>query len=67
MRCPTVGLTTISMYNSSKGIHDAHDIDWPTVLADRLTATHPDVLRELPACVCEEYAGYGQALPGRTA
>jgi len=25
----------------------AHDIDWPTVLADRLTTTHPDVLREL--------------------
>jgi putative transposase len=25
----------------------AHDIDWPTVLADRLTAAHPDVLREL--------------------
>jgi transposase-like protein len=25
----------------------AHDIDWPTVLADRLTTTHPDVLRDL--------------------
>jgi putative transposase len=25
----------------------AHDIDWPTVLAQRLTTTHPDVLREL--------------------
>jgi putative transposase len=25
----------------------AHDIDWPTVLADRLTTTQPDVLREL--------------------
>ena len=25
----------------------AHDIDWATVLADRLTTTHPDVLREL--------------------
>jgi putative transposase len=24
-----------------------HDIDWPTVLADRLTTTHPDVLRDL--------------------
>lgn len=24
----------------------AHDIDWPTVLADRLTTTHPDVLRD---------------------
>jgi hypothetical protein len=27
----------------------AHDIDWPTVLADRLTTTSPDVLRELLA------------------
>ena len=27
----------------------AHDIDWPAVLADRLTATSPDVLRELLA------------------
>ena len=25
----------------------AHDIDWPQVLADRLTSTSPDVLREL--------------------
>ena len=25
----------------------AHDIDWPAVVADRLTTTHPDVLREL--------------------
>ena len=25
----------------------AHDIDWPLVLADRLTTTGPDVLREL--------------------
>jgi putative transposase len=25
----------------------AHDIDWPQVLAERLTSTHPDVLREL--------------------
>ena len=25
----------------------AHDIDWPQVLADRLTTTSPDVLREL--------------------
>jgi hypothetical protein len=24
-----------------------HDIDWPEVLAERLTTTHPDVLREL--------------------
>ena len=26
----------------------AHDIDWPAVLAERLTTIHPDVLRELP-------------------
>ena len=38
--------------HSSKGIDamtTAHDIDWPAVLADRLTTTHPDVLRELIA------------------
>jgi hypothetical protein len=38
--------------HSSKGINamtTAHDIDWPTVLAERLTTTHPDVLRELLA------------------
>src|SRR5436305_9908195 len=36
--------------HSSKGINamtTAHDIDWPQVLAERLTTTHPDVLREL--------------------
>src|SRR3954467_11948672 len=36
--------------HSSKGINamtTAHDIDLPTVLAERLTSTHPDVLREL--------------------
>jgi hypothetical protein len=36
----------------SKGIDamtTAHDIDWPQVLADRLTRTSPDVLRELLA------------------
>lgn len=27
----------------------AHNIDLPTVLAERLTTTHPDVLRELLA------------------
>ena len=27
----------------------AHDMDWPAVLAERLTTTHPDVLRELLA------------------
>ena len=27
----------------------AHDIDWPQLLAERLTTTHPDVLRELLA------------------
>ena len=38
--------------HSSKGINamtTAHDIDWPAVLADRLTTTSPDVLRELLA------------------
>ena len=38
--------------HSSKGIDamtTAHDIDWPQVLAERLTTTHPDVLRELLA------------------
>jgi putative transposase len=25
----------------------AHDIDWPQLLAERLTSAHPDVLREL--------------------
>ena len=36
--------------HSSKGINAmtaAHDIDWPQALAERLTTTHPDVLREL--------------------
>jgi putative transposase len=35
---------------ASKGIDamtPAHDVDWPAVLADRLTTTHPDVLGEL--------------------
>jgi hypothetical protein len=38
--------------HSSKGINamtTAHDIDWPQLLTERLTATHPDVLRELLA------------------
>src|SRR5215211_8475953 len=37
---------------SSKGIDamtTAHDIDLPTVLVERLTTCHPDVLRELLA------------------
>ena len=54
----------------------AHDIDWPAVLAERLTSTHPDVLRELLAtfihtlmgaeadAVCG--AGYGQRSAERT-
>jgi putative transposase len=36
--------------HSTKGIDamtTAHDIDWPQVLADRLTAADPDVLRDL--------------------
>ena len=38
--------------HSSKGINAmtaANDIDWPQLLAERLTTTHPDVLRELLA------------------
>src|ERR1700742_2244082 len=54
----------------------AHDIDWPAVLAERLTTTHPDVLRELIStfigtlmgaeadAVCG--AGYGQRSTERT-
>ena len=30
----------------------AHDIDWPQLVAERLTSTHPDVLRELLSRVC---------------
>ena len=54
----------------------AHDIDWPQLLAERLTTTHPDVLRELLStfihtlmgaeadAVCG--AGYGQRSAERT-
>src|SRR3984893_16580480 len=45
-----VSLRETVQSHSSKGIHamtTAHDIDLPAVLADRLTSTHPDVLREL--------------------
>ena len=54
----------------------AHDIDWPAVLAERLTTTHPNVLRELlstfihtlvgaePDVLCG--AGYGQRSTERT-
>ena len=54
----------------------AHDIDWPTVLADRLTTTSPDVLRELLATFIHALmgaeadalcgAGYGQRSSERT-
>jgi hypothetical protein len=37
----------------------AHDIDWPTVLADRLTTTHPDVLRDLLATFIHTLMGAG--------
>src|SRR6185312_1902498 len=59
--------------HSSKGIDTmttAHDIDWPQVLAERLTTTHPDVLRELLSTLIHTLmgaeadalcgAGYGQ-------
>ena len=54
----------------------AHDIDLPTVLAERLTATHPDVLRELLATFIHTLmgaeadamrgAGYGERNADRT-
>ena len=65
--------------HSSKGINamtTAHDIDWPPVLADRLTTTHPDVLRELLATFIHTLmgaeadalcgAGYGERSTERT-
>src|SRR5277367_4825817 len=65
--------------HSSKGIHamtTAHDIDLPTVLAERLTTTHPDVLRELLATFIHTLlgaeadalcgAGYGERSSERT-
>ncbi|EUA02423.1 transposase, Mutator family protein [Mycobacterium kansasii 662] len=54
----------------------AHDIDLPAVLAERLTTTHPDVLRELLATFIHTLmgaeadalcgAGYGQRSSERT-
>jgi putative transposase len=54
----------------------AHDIDWPAVLAERLTTTHPDVLRELLATFLHTLmgaeadalcgAGYGERSAERT-
>ena len=54
----------------------AYDIDWPAVLAERLTTTHPDVLRELVATFIHTLmgaeadalcgAGYGQRSTERT-
>ena len=54
----------------------AHDIDWPQVLAERLTTTHPDVLRELLATFIHTLMGaeadavcgaaHGQRSTGRT-
>src|SRR6478752_876945 len=65
--------------HSSKGIDamtTAHDIDWPQVLAERLTTAHPDVLRELLATFVHTLmgaeadalcgAGYGQRSAERT-
>src|ERR1700682_2485706 len=65
--------------HSSKGIHamtTAHDIDLPAVLADRLTSTHPDVLRELLTMFLHTLmgaeadalcgAGYGERSADRT-
>ena len=54
----------------------AHDIDLPALLAERLTTTHPDVLRELLATFIHTLmgaeadalcgAGYGQRSSERT-
>ena len=54
----------------------AHDIDWPQLLTERLTATHPDVLRELVATFIHTLMGaeadaqcsaeYGQRSAERT-
>ena len=54
----------------------AHDIDWPQVLADRLTTTDPDVLRELLTTFIHTLmgaeadalcgAGYGERSADRT-
>jgi putative transposase len=54
----------------------AHDIDWPQLLAERLTTTHPDVLRELLATFIHTLMGaeadavcgaaYGQRSAERT-
>jgi putative transposase len=65
--------------HSSKGIDamtTVHDIDWPAVLADRLTTTHPDGLRELMSTFIHTLmgaeadalcgAGYGQRSAERT-
>jgi putative transposase len=65
--------------HSSKGINAmtaAHDIDWPAVLADRLTTTSLDVLRELLATFIHTLmgaeadalcgAGYGERSSDRT-
>src|SRR5436305_9907226 len=65
--------------HSSKGIDamtTAHDIDWPQVLAERLTTCHPDVLRELLSTFIHHLMGaeadalcgaaYGEPSPERT-
>src|ERR1700752_1492073 len=65
--------------HSSKGINamtTVHDIDWPQLLSERLTATHPDVLRELLATFIHTLMGadadaqcgaeYGQRSAERT-
>ena len=54
----------------------AHDIDWPQLLAERLTTTSPDVLRELLSMFIHTLmgaeadvlcgAGYGQRSAERT-
>jgi hypothetical protein len=43
----------------------AHDIDWPQLLAERLTTTHPDVLRELLATFIRTVDRMAEALNER--
>ena len=43
----------------------AHNIDLPTVLAERLTTAHPDVLRELLATFIHTLMGAGSRRPMR--
>ncbi len=41
----------------------AHDIDWPQVLAERLTTTHPDVLQDLLSMFIHTLMGAAEGDP----